>query len=277
MTQVHQYCKVDFASVSLCFQDNVLFVYTLSSWQAWTVSSFFHSCSAATFASGIPTACCIHRNTLVCQIVMFHWVIPFAMWSSWSFNRDSSIRGLVDPWDSTLQAYCFFGKLLDASSLATASCKHVRLFVFFLERKGRFHMLLQLSPRIHSSSGCGRGCVHVCVHCVLAVFFVKGDPHASQVTRGECPLNPLTWHSAENGARKRARHAGMTCTHKRWDVLHKYKGGMEVTESEVAKPQIKTNVRKPRVVFLSKQQDQRCRRKWRSHAAAMPDPFTKKP
>ena len=25
-------------------------------------------------------------------------------------------------------------------------------------------------------------CVHVCVHCVLAVFFVKGEPHESQVT-----------------------------------------------------------------------------------------------
>ena len=31
-------------------------------------------------------------------------------------------------------------------------------------------------------------CVRVCVHCVLAVFFVKGEPHESQVTRDE-PLH----------------------------------------------------------------------------------------
>ena len=58
---------------------------------------------------------------------------------------------------------------------------------------------------------------------------VRGQTHASQVTRGEPLLNALTWHSAENGAQKRARLAGMTCMQKNCTPL---------TESEMAKPQV---------------------------------------
>ena len=223
MTQVHRYSKVDFASVSFFFQTNLLFVYTLSSWQAWIVSSFFYSFSSATFASGIHTACCIHRNTLVCQIVMVHWAIPFAaMWSSWSFNRGSSICGLVDPWDSTLQAYCVFWKLVGGFKPRHSFLQACKAFRLLLERNGRFHMHLQLLLAFIQVQGVGVGAC-MCVSTVsLLCSLLRATRIANQVTRDESYLNPLTWHSAENGARKRARPAGMTCTHKRFDVSHKH-------------------------------------------------------
>ena len=77
MTYVHQCGKAAFLFCLLVLPESPLFLLlTLSKFDAGIVSSFFHSLSTASFASGIFIACGIRIN-FVHQIVMCHRSKPF--------------------------------------------------------------------------------------------------------------------------------------------------------------------------------------------------------
>ena len=97
MTDVHQWGKTNFCALRPCFVDRLF------------LTSDFRQVPRRNLVQSLPflTHCCLccgnfhglrHRNKFVHQNVMLQWIDSFfpAIWSSWWFGKDSSIRSLVD-------------------------------------------------------------------------------------------------------------------------------------------------------------------------------------